>query len=470
MDWSRSYFTMADANIEYNWHFLKHCHGRGWLYKGHRPMPWCARCGTSISQHEMLDAYAELTHESVTVALPLLDRADHRLLVWTTTPWTLPANVAVAVNPELDYAECAQAGTVYYLAASLVGRYPALGQPRRTVKGAELAGLRYVGPFDDLPVQRGVEHRVVAWEEVSAEEGTGLVHIAPGCGLEDFELSRRHGLPVIAPVTDDGRYLDGFGVLSGTRALDAAAPVAGLLKERHVLFARAPYRHRYPTCWRCAEELIFRVADEWFIDATEIRSLARAANEGVTWRPGHMQLRMDDWLANMGDWCISRKRYWACPCPSTRVDAGASPWSARAASCASWPSTPGRWTRSRSCTARGSTTSSSAVQRVRSRCAGSPRSATAGSMPASCRSRRWATSRTASNGALVPRRLHRRGGGAAPWVVLRAALHVHRPGRPEPYRTVLAHERVLASDGREMHKSWGMRSGSTMRSRRWAPM
>ncbi len=195
MDWPSSYFTMSDTNVEYNWTFLQRCHERGWLYPGHRPMPWCTRCGTSISQHEMLDAYAELTHESVTVALPLVDRPGHRLLVWTTTPWTLPANVAVAVHPELDYAECERAGTVYYVAAGLAGRYPALGRPRRTVKGAELVGLRYAGPFDELPVQRGIEHRVVPWEEVSAEEGTGIVHIAPGCGLEDFELGRRHGLP-----------------------------------------------------------------------------------------------------------------------------------------------------------------------------------------------------------------------------------------------------------------------------------
>jgi isoleucyl-tRNA synthetase len=146
MDWPNSYFTMSDPNIDDNWAFLKRCHERGWLYQGHRPMPWCPRCGTSISQHEMLDAYAELTHEALTVALPLRDRPGHRLLVWTTTPWTLPANVAVAVHPELDYAECEAAGTVYHVAAGLARRYPALGPPRRVTKGAELVGVRYVGP------------------------------------------------------------------------------------------------------------------------------------------------------------------------------------------------------------------------------------------------------------------------------------------------------------------------------------
>ena len=252
-------------------------------------MPWCARCGTSISQHEMMDAFADVTHESVTVAFPLADRPGHRLLVWTTTPWTLPANVAVAVHPAVDYAECESSGVVSDVAANLASRYPALGAPRRTVQGADLLGLRYVGPFDDLPAQRGVQHRVIPWDEVSAEDGTGLVHIAPGCGQEDFDLGRQHGLAAIAPVAEDGRYLDGFGPLAGASALDAAPAIVRMLRERGALVGRAPYRHRYPTCWRCGQESIFRLAEEWFISAAEIRPMARAANQGVTWLPAHIR-------------------------------------------------------------------------------------------------------------------------------------------------------------------------------------
>jgi isoleucyl-tRNA synthetase len=456
MDWSNSYFTMSDANIEYNWSFLKRCHDRGWLYMGHRPMPWCARCGTSISQHEMLDAYAELTHDSVTVALPLLDRPDHRLLVWTTTPWTLPANVAVAVHPQLDYAECVLADTVYYVAAGLAGRYPALGQPRRTVKGAELVGLRYVGPFDDLPVQRGMEHRVVPWEEVSAEEGTGLVHIAPGCGLEDFDLGRRHGLPVITPVDPEGRYLDGLGSLSGTAVLGSAAPITRLLKERHLLFARASYRHRYPTCWRCGQELIFRIADEWFLSAAEIRPLARAANESVTWLPGYMQRRMDDWLANMGDWCISRKRYWGLPLPFFPCKCGRltvvgsrrelrelamDPKAVDAVPELHRPWLDDILIRCPSC--------AQPVRRIPEvgDCwldAGIVPFSTLGYLEDRQQWERWFPADFIVEAV----------GQLRGWFYAMLFMSTALEGT-SPYRTVLAHERVLAADGREMHKSWG---------------
>jgi isoleucyl-tRNA synthetase len=456
MDWPSSYFTMSDTNVEYNWMFLQRCHERGWLYPGHRPMPWCSRCGTSISQHEMLDAYAELTHESVTVALPLQDRAGHRLLVWTTTPWTLPANVALAVHPELDYAECEHAGTVYYVAAGLAGRYPALGRPRRTVKGAELVGLRYVGPFDELPVQRGIEHRVLAWEEVSAEDGTGIVHIAPGCGLEDFDLGRRHGLPVIAPVDPEGRYLDGLGALAGTPVADAPAPVAGMLKARGLLFARAPHRHRYPTCWRCGQELIFRVADEWFLSAAEIRPLARAANERVTWLPGHMQRRMDDWLANMGDWCISRKRYWGLPlpfypCACGRLTVVGSRAELRAlavdpAAVDAVPELHRPWLDDLLIRCPGCARSVRRIPEVGD-CwldAGIVPFSTLGYLEDRPQWERWFPA------DFIVEAVGQLRGWFYAMLFMSAALE-----GTSPYTTVLAHERVLAGDGREMHKSWG---------------
>src|SRR5262245_17149919 len=194
MDWPNSYYTMSDANIAYIWHFLREGHRRGWIYRGHRVMPWCVRCGTSISQHEMLDSYADVTHRSVVVALPILGQERTALLAWTTTPWTLPANVAVAVHPDATYESVAVGDWRYYVAAAARPALPGLADVRQRLTGVDLVGLRYVAPFDELPAQRAIEHRVVGWDEVSASEGTGIVHIAPGCGQEDFELGQRHGL------------------------------------------------------------------------------------------------------------------------------------------------------------------------------------------------------------------------------------------------------------------------------------
>ncbi|MGH7318124.1 MAG: class I tRNA ligase family protein, partial [Candidatus Rokuibacteriota bacterium] len=373
-----------------------------------------------------------------------------------TTPWTLPANVAIAVHPELDYAECEARGAVYYIAAGLVPRYPQLGRPRRTVKGAELAGLRYVGPFDDFAAQRGVEHRVILWGEVSAEEGTGLVHIAPGCGQEDFDLGRTRGLPVIAAVGEDGRYLDGFGPLTATSVLDSAATIAGLLRERGALFAHGAHRHRYPTCWRCGQELIFRLADEWFISAAEVRPVARAANERVTWLPAHMQRRMDDWLANMGDWCISRKRYWGLPLPFFPCGCGRltvvgsrrelrelaiDPDAVDAVPELHRPWIDGILVECPAC--------GEPVRRVAEvgDCW-----LDAGIVPFSTLAylenrHEWARWWPAD---VIVESVGQLRGWFYALLFMSAALE-----GTSPYRTVVAHERVLAADGREMHKSWG---------------
>ena len=310
MDWGNDYFTFSDTNIEYIWRFLKLLHERGRLYKGHRSTEWCPRCGTSISAHELTQGgvYQERSDPSLFVRFPLLDRPGESVVVWTTTPWTLPANVAAAVEPEAEYGLRENGEWV------AVARYP---QERfaRTAPGSELAGLRYRGPFDDLGPGGQVEHRVIPWDEVSLEEGTGIVHIAPGAGQEDFELGREHGLPVLSPVDEAGRFYDAYGWLHGLSTTEAADQIVGRLAEKGFLIEAGTYMHRYPHCWRCDTPLIWRVTDDWLIAVDELRQPLLDANATVRWTPGYMGKRMDDWLRNMGDWNISRRRYYGLPLP-----------------------------------------------------------------------------------------------------------------------------------------------------------
>jgi isoleucyl-tRNA synthetase len=317
MDWGADYFTFSDTNIEYIWRFLKLMHERERLYVGHRSTEWCPRCGTSLSQHELSQSgvYQDRSDPSLFVRFPLRERQNESLVIWTTTPWTLPANVAAAVNPTADYGLRSNGEWV------AVARYPEETFVR-TVRGEELVGLRYDGPFDTLPPGAGVEHRVIPWDEVSLDEGTGIVHIAPGAGSEDFELSRELDLPVLTPVDESGRFYDEYGWLHGLSTGDAADQIVGDLGERGLLVHAGLYEHRYPHCWRCDTPLIFRISDDWFLAVDELRQPLLDANATVEWTPAYMGKRMDDWLRNMGDWNISRRRYYGLPLPFYPCDCG----------------------------------------------------------------------------------------------------------------------------------------------------
>jgi len=337
MDWDNSYYTMSDENNYTIWLFLKRCFENGWVYKGHDVMPWCPRCGTGLTQAELADQYSDVVHASPFVALPLVDpqapaQEGDALVVWTTTPWTLPANVAAAVNPDLTYARVRHehplyGEQIYWLAEGALknlfpkGDYTLLDHAH----GRDMAGWRYQGPFDELPaVQNALhgQHRVILWEKqgeqdkgVSADEGTGIVHIAPGCGKEDFDLSKRFDLPAIAPIDDAGIYVDGFGPFTGQYANDVARLVFAALRDRGVLARVQDYKHSYPHCWRCKTPIVFRLVDEWFISVEELRPRMMRVVDSIEWLPAFCRDREQDWLRNMGDWMISKKRYWGLALP-----------------------------------------------------------------------------------------------------------------------------------------------------------
>ncbi|MBA2607804.1 MAG: isoleucine--tRNA ligase, partial [Actinobacteria bacterium] len=307
MDWGKDYFTFSDTNIEYIWRFLKIVHKRDWIYKGHRATEWCPRCGTSISAHELAGSYIDREDPSLTVRFPLKDRPGEAVVIWTTTPWTLPANVAAAVRPDAEYAKLANGD---WMAGARVGD----AEVTETRRGDELVGWTYTGPYDKLR-DAAVEHRVIGWDEVSLEEGTGIVHIAPGCGTDDFELAKPNNLEIVMPVDESGHFYPNFGWLAGRGAHDAADDIIADLRERGLLVKAATIEHRYPECWRCHTALIFRISDDWFIRVDDIRQPMRDANADVEWTPDYMGRRMDDWLFNMSDWNISRRRYYGLPLP-----------------------------------------------------------------------------------------------------------------------------------------------------------
>ncbi len=311
MDWDNDYLTFSDNNIDYIWRFLKTLDDKNRLYLGHRATEWCPRCGTSISQHEISGqsgVYQDRSDPSLSVRFPLSDRPGESLVIWTTTPWTLPANVAAAVHPDHMYGRRPNGEWV------AVDRFTDEEFEAR-LEGSEMIGWAYTAPFDNLEAAKAVEHRVIPWKEVTMEQGTGIVHIAPGAGREDFELSKVHDLAVLTPVDGAGKFYPEYGWLAGLSTDQSKDEIIDWLRDHNYLVASEEYLHPYPHCWRCDTPLIFRVADDWYIAVDELRQPLLDANATVEWTPSYMGKLMEDWLRNMEDWNISRRRYYGLPLP-----------------------------------------------------------------------------------------------------------------------------------------------------------